>query len=536
MAPLFCGKYEVHGFHPEAKKVILEQICAEAGVQIFYGTTAIGVEMTGRRIKNIVASAPGKKTLFSGKTFIDSTGDGDVAVMAGAPYKTGRNSDKLPHAYSQSGGWLNDRKKIMQVVNFDAGFVDPSDVYDMTRGRMLGLSHFKADRYTEKRRPIYIAPLTGLRQSRQIAGDYMLTLENEICARRFDDCIGFTRAHYDNHFACYSDFANQSDTAVLWTWILGNWARQIGCEVPYRCMLPVSTDNLLVSCRAISMDIEAHYEFRMQPDMQRIGEAAGVAAALSVKLGVRPRRLDVTLLQRQLKKMGALDGKMRPKPAIPEFSVKKLRELFFSEKPQDAIWAFSFSKESIPFLKDVVRNGSEQQRLQASVALAMHRRKEAVPELIRCVAARKPDLPEGPRTVPLWQSSIVLLGRIGDAKAIPVLLEVLSDRSAGLDALIAAVRALGRIGDRRAIPGLLKFLRRKDIPHIRKLSHSYGPTSQVITEDALWQIELATAESLKNLGVLQKKTMEKFLEDQRSYVRRYAQEISSDIDTKGHLL
>ena len=45
MAPLFCGEYGVHGFHPEAKKVILEQICAEAGVQIFYGTTAIGVEM-----------------------------------------------------------------------------------------------------------------------------------------------------------------------------------------------------------------------------------------------------------------------------------------------------------------------------------------------------------------------------------------------------------------------------------------------------------------------------------------------------------
>lgn len=527
MTPLFCGRYGVHGFHPEAKKFVLEQICAEAGVEVVYGTTAIGVEMTGRRIKNILAVTPAGKMRYSGRIFIDSTGDGDIAIMAGAPYKTGRETDELPHAFSQSAGCPDVEKGKMSGFNFDAGYVDPFDVVDITRGRRLGLSHFKKNRYTDESRPVYIAPLLGLRQSRQVTGDYVLKLEDEICARRFVDCIGFTKAHYDNHFACYFDFANQSDVAVLWTWILGNWSRIIGCEIPYRCLLPVNVENCLVSCRAISLDIEAHYEFRMQPDMQRLGEAAGIAAALSLKQGITPRELNTKDLQRHLRKTGALDRKMRPEPAIPEYSFKKLKEIFLSEKPQDAVWTLSFRRKAIPFLKKVLKNGTEHSRFWASVVLAIHREKDAVSELIRCVSERKPDTPEGDRTVPLWQSSIVLLGRIGDEKALPVLLEVLSDKSAGLDALIAAVRAIGRLGDKKAVPDLLEFSRREDLPSIRKMANPLSFISKPVEEDALWQIELATAESLKKLGSPQNKIIRKYLDDHRSYVRRYAAKIQN---------
>jgi len=518
IASLFCGSYTANGFHPEAKKLVLEQMCAEEGVKVLYGMTTVGVEMAGKKVKSILTVSENVKVRCSGKVFVDSTGDGDVAVAAGVPYKIGRESDELPHAYSQSGGWLDTEKKTMRVINFDAGYVDPFDTVDITRGRRLGLYHFKRDRYTDETRPTYIAPLLGLRQSRQIMGDYLLTLPDEIYARRFRDCIGFGRANYDNHFVHCFDVANQSDAAVLWTWILGYWTRIIGCEIPYRSLLPANVEGLLVSCRALSLDVDAHYEFRMQNDMQRIGEAAGIAAALSVRHKTTPRKLDVKVLQKKLRKTGALDKKMRPVPAIPRYSLKKLKEIFLSEKPGDAVWEFSFRKEAIPFLKNVLKAGNKDSRFWASVALAMHKEKDAVPELARCVSGRMQETPEGRGTVPLWKSSVVLLGRVGDERATEVLSEILSDSTADIDTLIAVVRALGRLGDKRAVPALLKFLSRRDIPYVRKMAVSSGPVSKPIEEDS-------AAESLKRLGSPRESITKKYLNDTRSYVRRYAKRI-----------
>jgi len=216
---------------------------------------------------------------------------------------------------------------------------------------------------------------------------------------------------------------------------------------------------------------------------------------------------------------------MRPEPAIPKYPFKKLREMFLSEKPGDAVWEFSFRKEAIPFLKNVLKTGNKDSRFWASVALAMHKEKDAVPELARCVSGRRQEIPEGRGTVPLWKSSVVLLGRVGDKRATEVLSEILFDSTADIDTLIAVVRALGRLGDKRTVPALLKFLRRRDIPYVRKMAVSSGPASKPVEEDSLWQIELATAETLKRLGRPQKEIIKKHINDTRSYVRRYAKKI-----------
>ena len=59
--------------------------------------------------------------------------------------------------------------------------------------------------------------------------------------------------------------------------------KRINCEIPYRCILPKNIEGLLIACRSASMTADAHYGFRMQNDIQRIGEVAGIAAALSIK-------------------------------------------------------------------------------------------------------------------------------------------------------------------------------------------------------------------------------------------------------------
>lgn len=552
MSPLFLGKWKVNGFHPEVKKIILQQLLESAGVDIKLNTVVSGVlfkdsnkksetsevksiaimdnKKRVRELSGIIAVGPMGLSIHNAKVFIDSTGDGDIAVMAGAPFQIGRERDNLMHAFSQPCGNL-DRNGNLSFMNFDAGYVDPTDVEDLTRGRRHGINLFWQDKFTDETRLLYIAPIIGIRQSRQIIGDYQLTFDDEISGRRFDDVISYTVAHYDNHGW---DYENDSDSAVLWVWVLGNWNKKIGCEVPYRCLLPQNVEGLLLACRAISITYDAHMEFRMQKDIQRIGEVAGIAAAISAKKGIYPRKIDIRELQMILKERGLLDEKYRPQPAI---SADKPLELpttseLTPENVNEIVWVSTYKgPESTIALKGMLGSSDPAIRFKISTALALHGSNEGLAELIKCVENRVQEKDKANKTVPMWQSAIPFLGMAGDRSAIPVLLNVLEDKESPLDAIISAIRALERIGDNSVIPELYKLLKREDLPFSRVLQVSSGRANPAI-ENAKWQIDLAIAETLSKLGAPAddiRKIIDPYATDERAYVRRYAEKLLKNL-------
>ena len=562
LTPLLSGAGSAYGYHPEARKIALEQMAHEAGVRVVYGATVTGVELrnipsvlpaTGRerpvrRVEAVVAATPDGSALFQAGVLIDATGDGDVAVKAGAPHTHGREADELTHAFSQSGGVLIENTTL-RVVNFDAGYCDPTDLEDLTRARRLGLSHFFRDRYTAENRLLYVAPQLGLRNSRQILGDYVLTLADEIEGRQFPDVVAYAACHYDNHA---TDYENESDAAAIWVWLLGYWQRTIGCEIPYRCLVPRQVEGLLVACRAISMTHDAHNQLRMQRDMQRLGEAAGVAAAMSVAAGVTPRHVDVTRLQRRLLELGALGPRERPRlPAgapqeglvheptweperLPMKPVQELVASLAGADPRAAIWPLTRAgQEALPLLADALKSDRPQVRLWAAAALAVAGSEAAVPELTACVRARADDGHKAAKQAPLWHAAIVLLGRVGDKAAVPALADVLRDPAAPFDALIAAVRALGRIRDPSAADAVEGMLARTDLPVQRTLQVSLRAAAGSVTEECRWQLELAAAEALARMGRRRADLAEKYLEDDRAYVRRHARKVLRDFDMAG---
>lgn len=572
LSPLFG---QAVGFHPQAKKVVLQLMADEAGVELVFDTTATGVETeaiqtrlpatgreaTSRRIRGVVAAGPNGNALYRAKVVIDSTGDGDVAVMAGAPFTFGREKDNLPHAYSLPAGRLDANNGKLLGTNFDAGYCDPTDVVDLTRARRRGLEHYWREKFEAPTRLVYIAPLIGLRNSRQIIGDYCLTLGGEIVSRDFPDVIAYARSHFDNHGL---DYENESDEAMLWTWTLGHWRRPIGCEIPYRALLPKGVEGLLMACRAISMTHDAHNQLRMQRDMQRLGEAAGVAAALAARQGVTPRALDIQTLQAELYKSGALGPRQRPAlavaagftpagtgapvkgaatpevpglasalhdptwkpPQFPALPVQQLAEALGKEKPQEAVWPLvNAGGEAVPALRDALKSDKPQTRFWASVGLAWFGQRDAVPALVAAVRERRPDMPQSPKAAPIWHAAVVLLGRVGDASAVPTLTDVLQDKSAPLDALVAAVRALGRLGDKSAVPAIEAMLTRPDLPGTRTFQVSIQGVNPV-QEDARWQLDLASAEVLAQLGRPRPDLVERHAKDPRAYVRRYAAKVA----------
>jgi hypothetical protein len=607
LTPLFGPPEKVSGFHPEAKKVVLELMAAGAGVEIIYNTAITGAHaetvpsrlparpdaQPSRRLRAVVAAGPDGNATYRAKAFVDATGDGDLAAMAGAQFTFGRATDGLPHAYSLAAGRLSGDGKLL-ITNFDAGYCDPTDVVDLTRARRRALGHYWRERFDAKNRLVYVAPILGLRNSRQVVGDYRITLADEIAGRQFPDVIAYAYSHFDNHGF---DYENESDEAMLWVWLLGNWSRRIGCEVPYRALLPLGIEGLLMACRALSMTHDAHNQLRMQRDLQRIGEAAGVAAAMAAARGITTRELPVADLQAILLSTGALgqvpssratvglpDRASSPQdtagqasrgtttggdvalatagpdtagtspagpasrgtaaggeltlaealhdtswmpPLVPALPFAERVAQLGTEKSQEATWdLIRRGGEALPLLLDAARAEKPATRFWASVALAMMGRAEAAPELRACLADRRAEAPEGRKTVPLWKSAVVLLGRIGDHNAVPLLCQALEDRSADLDALIAVLRALGRIGDPAAIPAIEAFLTRPDLPAQREFQVSISGVSPV-REDARWQLDLAAAETLARLGSPRPDLAEPHTRDERAYVRNHARRVAS---------
>ena len=293
-------------FNPEAKKLALSALLAEAGVDVRFGALLFGVKRDGDRVTAaLVATAAGVVEVRA-KAWIDGTGDGDLCALAGADFTLGREGDGLPHAYSQSSGELQERdgRIGVRIVNFDAGWCDPTDAEDLTRGRVDAIVQYLRDRYENTARPVYLAPAIGLRQPRQVVADHVLSLDDLLAGRRFDDAVGYSGCHYDNHAV---DYGLESDDGLLWIWGARNWRVPMACEISYRMLLPRGLANVWVASRALGVSQDAHHSMRMQRDMQRVGEVAGLAAVAAAAGGDGASwGVDLGPLQQRLRDSGAL--------------------------------------------------------------------------------------------------------------------------------------------------------------------------------------------------------------------------------------
>jgi hypothetical protein len=137
------------------------------------------------------------------------------------------------------------------------------------------------------------SPAIGIRESRRVHGDYRLTREDVLAARRFPDEVALCGAPIEDHGA-------GGDTA--WRYIAGGGIYGI----PYRALLPEGLDGLLVAGRCFSATHDAHASARSMATCMAMGQAAGTAAALAGGAGVLPRALASDVLRARLEADGAL--------------------------------------------------------------------------------------------------------------------------------------------------------------------------------------------------------------------------------------
>lgn len=148
----------------------------------------------------------------------------------------------------------------------------------------------------------------GVRESRRVVSDYTLTLDDMITRREFEDVVAMGAYPPDLHDAHGGEILI---SAKGWSRVHPETGipNNPGYQIPWRCLLPRSIENLLVAGRCLSATFEAQSGARGMGPCCAMGQAAGTAAALGAQQGVPPRALDMREIQQALLKEGAYLGR-----------------------------------------------------------------------------------------------------------------------------------------------------------------------------------------------------------------------------------
>lgn len=334
-------------FSIEAEKLkrLYDTMLMDSGADFCFDTTLISAQVESGAIQSVVLQ--GHENLFAvqANTYIDCTGDGILSVMAGASWEKGDSAGRmmpatlcslweqidwsravvevgkdpdnrmLPQAFvdgvfsiqdtSLPGMWRLPGNmgggNIGHVFN-----IDGTDETQLTRGIIEARRRMKEYEYYythylagyENAKVISTGSILGIRETRRILGEYVLSVQDYAGHASFEDEIGRYCYPIDLHAVSPDAPKTQFDEDYEKGYGNGN-----SYGIPYRCLLPKDTTNLLVAGRCISTSREMNGSTRVMPCCFITGMAAGAAAALAKNSSVRS--ISVSALQSTLKKQGA---------------------------------------------------------------------------------------------------------------------------------------------------------------------------------------------------------------------------------------
>ena len=373
---------------PEKHKLVLDRMVKQAGCDVLFVTKVVDAIVQSGRIGGVVTESKTGRQAILAKRVIDCSGDADAATFAGVEVMIGRRPDGISQGCSlefRLGGvdwdqyqnselkandprWLEPIKKALKTGDLPyevdnhlnwmthvpgrpehcgmdevsicfahSRHCHPDNTRDVTRmyfeGReqvdFLGKFIKKFVPGFERSYVIDTASLLGVRETRRIVGEYVLTGEDMLKGEQFDDVIALSTHGFDVHGPdCpgnqkwieieingetqYAIFRRGGIGATLLPpkdkkyvnykgqpWDEAEFDRKYE-EIPYRSLVPEKLDNLLVAGRCLSADFMAQSATRLIMCCLTMGEAAGTATAISLKKDIPPREVDRVELQQAL--------------------------------------------------------------------------------------------------------------------------------------------------------------------------------------------------------------------------------------------
>ena len=320
----------------EELKRTYDALVQEAGVEVLFFTTLADVIVSGRHVECAVLTSKRGLCAATADVFVDCSGDGMLAALAGAvmpptvcslwagvdpkQYRGVSVAEHLEPAIADGVFTFADRHltglfpKDTETYGGNIGHIFDTDCLDetsMTQAMMWGRKSM--EEYLKFYREyvpgcdhielVATAPLLGVRESRRIKCDYMLGVQDFLERACFEDEIGRYCYPVDIHVMNtdekeYKRFLEEYNKSL-------HYEKGESYGIPYRSLIPVSFDNVLTAGRCMGTDRQMEASIRVMPGCYITGQAAGIAAAMACDVGDDVRSVDVKKLQKALAEDGA---------------------------------------------------------------------------------------------------------------------------------------------------------------------------------------------------------------------------------------
>jgi hypothetical protein len=331
------GRY----YNGEYLKLVWQILAARAGVDVLLNTTLLSAARDGPRVASVQLLSCSQQIAIEASYFIDTSGEGDLAFLAGAEFFKGdpqtghtlhmsltcilydtaqpvkpylppdivpiQSDEELPGL--GTGVPLPDGRVYCNATKIMGH--DPTDPFSLSKAEqeariqlMRVLHYLQRTKY-----PTHVLGSTGsrigIREGRRIIGDYVLTEEDIIQDerhKRFPDGVTVATSQIDFH-------SLTRPGSIGWRQAV------LPYNIPFRCLIVKGLANLLMAGKCISGDQVAQSSYRMTPTCCGMGQAAGTAAALALEHGVEDiRDIRVTQLRAELAASGVELDPARHKP------------------------------------------------------------------------------------------------------------------------------------------------------------------------------------------------------------------------------
>jgi hypothetical protein len=287
------------GFDPEAAKVASLNLIRKEGVKLRLHSWVAAPMLDGTHVTGVIVESKSGRQAITADVVIDATGDGDIAARAGAPFMSpNRNGDHmgmslmyrlggLPSGIEGAYGGIRIGDR---VVKWGPGFDgDGLDVESLTKAevetRLKLFEQVQEMKQKPQTKSVYLMQTAigiGVRETRRILGEYVVTEQDAIKGTHFPDIIAISSNPMPSYHGRRFFFEHE------------------GFEIPYRSLVPKNIEGLILTGRCISCEQAPFQSARSMAPAMAIGHASGCAAAMAAKDNVSPRRLDVKALQNLL--------------------------------------------------------------------------------------------------------------------------------------------------------------------------------------------------------------------------------------------